>query len=133
MVNLQQHIVKERTRLQHQLKNKNDKKSHAAGKGYLVDVDYCKKQGKGSFCRGLEKICIEHRIMQQMLNKVQDNGISIKQEVIMNFTSDYLDNIALVFPELANNHLHNLPALLGRFLTDEKWEPNKFLEVDDKK
>ena len=126
--NLQKNIIKQRSDEQHVLKNKNGN-SHSALRGYQADIEYIKKQA-GSGPKGLMKVRIEHQLYKSYLQKQQEEGneLSIKQQMIIDVTNEYLDKLRVIDPVIAENHLHNLTACFNFFFLKGKWEPERFLK-----
>lgn len=131
MTDLKNKIIKERYNEQHILKNKNNGIKQKVGKADIVDIEYCKERGNGCFAKGLRKICIEHRVTNELLNRT-NGDTTVKKDILLKLTSEFIDNISLIDQNLANNHFGNLPALMCRYVEKQIWKP-ELLNADPEK
>lgn len=133
MKNWLKSIVKQFSKIQHELKNKNDGKSYATLRGKICYIDYCKQQGKGNKSKGLEKICCKAKLFDEIQKdhgNVQFNNIV--EDFCMENIHAFKENIRLVAPHIADNHLHNFEAAIRVALKTGKWKP-EILHSDEEK
>jgi len=129
-VNLLQIIVQYFSKRQQKLKNKNNGKTHATGQCKLCYKEYIEQGGDGCFTKGLERVCVEHR-MQKELQKRQETGMDIKEEMFTRISQDFLDNVSLIDPKIANNGLNNIIAMMVKAAHTGKLDPD-ILKMDCK-
>lgn len=128
-MDLKSKLVQQRFSKQNELKYKNNGNKFKGGKAEIFDHQYIEKLGEGSFCKGCTEIVIEHMMYKYMIeNGKSIDGFSLKQEIIGNFVTEFKNNISLVDFDLAENHLSILNPLLGNYISNGKWEPDKFLK-----